>query len=207
MAESSAVIVRIDDLLHLTDKAGYTPCGTAPDWALNEPREVAMIGSKRIGWKTHEFGSGTHRFLGDHGPPGALPIRFELDLRIDSLRDFANPLMDPAISGVMQCEGTFSAEGLVQDAPCAGTLEMRLITERILRYSLSFDSDDGSSYRFIGEKPDLRLRNLYRTLFTCHGVIFDAAGKEISRSTVFFYRGTPDFTFSQRLTLGEGRSR
>jgi len=171
-----------------------------------ESTEVEMSDSKRVGWTTHEFGTGTHRFLGDHGPPGALPIRLELDLRIDSLRDFVNPLVDPAISGVMQCEGTFSAQGLVQDAPCTGTLELRLVSERILRYSLAFEGTDGAAYRFIGEKPDLRLINLYRTLFTCHGVIFDAEGTEISRSTVFFYRGTPTFMLRQRLLLTGRRS-
>ncbi len=159
-----------------------------------------MFGRRKLGWKTHEFGCGTHRFLGDGGPPGALPIRLELDLRIGSLRDFVNPLALPAVSGVMACEGTVSAEGLAQDAPCSGTLEMRLLTERVLRYALSFQGDDGETYRFFGEKPDLRLRNLYRTLFTLHGAIHDAEGKEISRSTLFFYRGTPAFMANQRLT-------
>jgi len=160
-----------------------------------------MEALRAIGCTTHEYGTGTHELIGAATGTGPLPIRFDLELRIGSLADFLNPRSEDDVRGMIQCQGTFSAEGLVHDVPCRGTLDLRLATENRLRYDLRFTGPDGQDLLFVGEKVNVRLWNLYRTLFTCYGTIYDqSTGEAISRSTVYFYRSSPGFVTNLRLT-------
>lgn len=84
--------------------------------------------------------------------------------------------------------GTVEAPGLAAAAPCEGTLTMRPLIARFLRYELTFPGDDGKRYRFSGQK-DIRYTDLLRTWTTLPGEISDESGRLVARcQTRFDYR-------------------
>ena len=99
-------------------------------------------------------------------------------------------------------EGTVGVGGLVEEAPCRGTLDFLYFTEGKIRYTFDFKGKQGRPYRYVGEKVDIRPWNLPRTHTTCYGTISDLdSGREISRSIVYFRMGSiPAFLQSFRLT-------
>ncbi len=62
--------------------------------------------------------------------------------------------------GVMQLDGTMFAEGLAENVPATGRLEVQPMRRRI-GYRLTFKGDDGKTYRLIGEKTLSMLRPLH----------------------------------------------
>ena len=64
-----------------------------------------------------------------------------------------------------------------------------------------FRDDQGTPYRYIGEKVNLRPWNLHKTHTTCYGTIVNLKNnKEVSKSIVYFkFETTPEFMASFRL--------
>ena len=92
--------------------------------------------------------------------------------------------------------GTMTRTGSTQEVPftfsvhveCEGTMTLRPVRGRIVRYELSFRGDDGKSYRFAGQK-DIRWLDALRTWTTLPGEITDANGKLVARcDTRFDYK-------------------
>ena len=152
------------------------------------------------GFQIHEVMDGTHEFVSREGPAGEFPFSFELDWGCDRLADFLNPLRKERFFTATS-QGVIRVGGLVEEAPCQGTLELRYFTEAKIRYRMIF-SVEGKQYEYIGEKVGLRPWNLHRTHTTCYGVIYElASGKEISRSLSYFRLSTmPAFMMSFRRT-------
>jgi hypothetical protein len=98
-------------------------------------------------------------------------------------------------------EGTVTVGGLIQAAPCRGTLDLLYFKEGKIRYTFDFKGPSGTPYRYVGEKVNIRPWNLHRTHTTCYGAITDlSTGKDISKSTLYFKLGTlPAFLGSFRL--------
>jgi hypothetical protein len=90
--------------------------------------------------------------------------------------------------GKADMRGTVEAPGLAAHAACEGTMTLRPVFERIVRYELAFVGDDGRRYQFAGQK-DIRWLDALRTWTTLPGEITDEAGKVVARcATRFDYK-------------------
>ena len=98
-------------------------------------------------------------------------------------------------------EGTVTVGGLVEEARCHGTLDLRYFQEAKIRYTFDFKDEKGTPYRYIGEKVNIRPWNLHRTHTTCYGTITNLnSEREISKSILYFRLNTvPAFLSSIRL--------
>jgi len=63
----------------------------------------------------------------------------------------ATDAVDYLRRGALALTGKMHAEGLADEAPTTGRLEVQPLSRRI-GYELSFRADDGKSYRFVGQK-------------------------------------------------------
>ncbi|MFO0564148.1 MAG: hypothetical protein U0263_00720 [Polyangiaceae bacterium] len=86
--------------------------------------------------------------------------------------------------GTLILSGKLHAEGLSDEAPTSGTLEVQPLSRRI-GYDLSFRADDGRRYRFVGQKT-LRLGRLARSMTTLPGEVLDEDGKAIGDALLYF---------------------
>jgi hypothetical protein len=101
---------------------------------------------------------------------------------------------------VGELEGTVTIDGLCDQTPCTGSLELRYLKEHKIRYSFGFKVD-GKAYRYVGEKVDIQLWNLPRSHTTCFGRLFLlGTGELVSTSVTHFrIRSLPRFLASARL--------
>lgn len=106
--------------------------------------------------------------------------RFEFTVEVDS-----GPLGDFRKSRTAKLRGTIDADGLAAGRPIEGTIEIRPIRGRIIRYELAFTGDDGMRYRFRGQK-DIRWSDPLRTWTTLPGEITDAGGRVIGTAETRF---------------------
>jgi hypothetical protein len=84
--------------------------------------------------------------------------------------------------------GIVEAPGLAASAPAEGTVTLRPVIARVVKYELAFTGDDGKRYRFTGQK-DIRWLDALRTWTTLPGEISDEAGRLVARcQTRFDYR-------------------
>jgi len=128
-----------------------------------------------------EVMTGTHEFEPGAGPEGAHPFEFRIRWGMDGLA------------------GTVTAGGLCEAAPCSGTIELRYLIDKKIRYSFDFVVD-GARYHYIGEKVNIRPWNLPVSHTTCFGTLTDDSEKLISRSVTFFrLRTAPAFLASFKL--------
>jgi len=156
-----------------------------------------MICDRRLGFATDEVMTGYHRFEPGLGPTGELPIELRLTWGPPNLIEW----LDPADDAFMQhqLEGTVTLGGWAEDIPCCGTLELLYFTKHLIRYTFTFDHG-GASYRFVGEKVNVKLWNLPVSHTTCFGRITDlVTGKLVSTSVTHFrLRTLPAFLGSFR---------
>lgn len=96
--------------------------------------------------------------------------------------------------------GTVTADGLAAARPLEGTLEMRPLLGRLLRYEFGFTGDDGQRYRFAGQK-DIRWLDPVRTWTELPGEVTDERGAVIGTAATRFdlRRRGGDFVRSFRL--------
>ena len=116
-----------------------------------------MIKERRFGFRMSEVMRGEHEFTDGRGPQGKLPIEFRVSWGARHLARWFNPWSPEFL--LAQLEGTITVGGLCREAPCQGTLQLRYVQDRTIRYDFGFEVD-GVAYRFIGEKVNLRLWNL-----------------------------------------------
>jgi hypothetical protein len=95
-------------------------------------------------------------------------LSFTLRARSRSLRD-----------GVAEVEGTLEAEGLARGAAVTGTLTIRPLRERVIRYELSFVDDGGRPLRLVGQK-DLRATRPLASLTTLPAQIVGEDGHPVA---------------------------
>lgn len=86
--------------------------------------------------------------------------------------------------GVMQIDGTMFAEGLAENVPASGQLEVQPMRRRI-GYRLTFQGNDGKTYRLIGEKTLSVLRPLHGAT-TLPSEITDEFGARVGTSLTRF---------------------
>jgi len=130
----------------------------------------------KLGFEFQEVMSGTYTRSGHPSTTGAMRLnaRARAQDAVKHLRD-----------GLVTLDGTLDMEGVADDVPVSGTIEIRPVTQKVLRYDFSFTGNDGRPYRFVGQK-DVRFTDLVRTMTTLPGTITDAAGEEFARATLHF---------------------
>ena len=102
-------------------------------------------------------------------------IRFAAKLQA---ADFLRHLKD----GMAQLDGTLDMEGIADDVPISGTIEIRILLGKIIRYDFSFLGNDGAPYRLAGQK-DIRFSDFLTTMTHLPATITDAKGEEVARAT------------------------
>jgi hypothetical protein len=89
----------------------------------------------------------------------------------------------------MEARGTIFAEGLatraIAGAPLYGTLTMRLFDEKRIPYDLSFEGDDGRTYRLRGQR-DFFVHDAVDSLTILPASLYDDTGDEIARAMLRF---------------------
>lgn len=86
--------------------------------------------------------------------------------------------------GTLMLNGKMHAEGLAEEAPASGKLEVRPLSGYI-GYDVSFRGDDGKLYRFVGHKSPSVTR-LLKSMTTLPGEVLDADGKVVGSAMLYF---------------------
>lgn len=86
--------------------------------------------------------------------------------------------------GRLEMVGKLHAEGLAEEVPTRGILEVQPFSRRI-GYELDFKGDDGERYRFVGQK-DLSLLRLAKSMTTLQGEVLAADGRRLGTARLHF---------------------
>jgi hypothetical protein len=157
-----------------------------------------MLQEKRFGFVMDEVMSGEHRFEPGFGSPEPRPMEFRSTWGPKHISEWANPFGDKFMW--QELHGTVTIDGLCENVPFDGTLELKYFSEHILRYSFTFEAK-GKEYRYVGEKVNIQPWNLPVSHTTCYGVLTEVkTGKLVSKSVTHFRFATaPAFIASLRL--------
>src|SRR5450432_2273888 len=94
------------------------------------------------------------------------PFRFDVTAHAASTRDHL-------ATGMASLSGTVFAPPMTRAADTHGTITIRPLGQRIIRYELSFSGDDGKRYEIVGQK-DIRWLKPLSTFTTLPAEIRDA---------------------------------
>ncbi|MCC6899855.1 MAG: hypothetical protein IT377_12820 [Polyangiaceae bacterium] len=86
--------------------------------------------------------------------------------------------------GRLSLTGKLHAEGLADEVPASGHLEIQPLSGRI-GYELEFTSDDGRRCRFVGEKSP-SLRHLLKSMTTLPGDVQGPDGERLGTALLYF---------------------
>jgi len=158
---------------------------------------VSMLTERRVGFQMDEVMTGTHRFEPEFGPSDEKFMEFRAAWGPKHASEFFNPLGGKFMYNDLN--GYVDIEGLCQNTPMNGSLELNYFTEAKIRYTFEFEVD-GKEYLYVGEKRDIRPWNLHRTHTTCYGVLSEKlSGRVVSRSITYFrFKTAPKFMLSFR---------
>jgi len=117
----------------------------------------------------------------DREPGTKHPLRFEIRVHADSAREHMK-------TGRAEVRGVVHAPQLAESADAEGTILIRPLGQRVIRYELSFLGDDGKRYELVGQK-DIQLRRLLHSWTHLPMEILDEENRRIATcSTRFDYR-------------------
>jgi hypothetical protein len=133
-----------------------------------------------LGFELAESMTGSfHRFdepLKDH------VLRLTLRLGVDGLRRFA-------LRRRIDVDGVIIAEGLAENGGSGravrGSIAWKLIDEKRVPYSLTFEGDDGRTYHLRGQR-DFFVYNAIDSLKTMAASLYDDQEREIGRAVLDF---------------------
>lgn len=108
----------------------------------------------------------------DREPGKQHPFSFEISVHAESTRDHLR-------NGVAQIRGVVHAPPVASAADAEGTITIRPVGQRIIRYELSFSGDDGKRYEVVGQK-DIRYRHLVETWTTLPLEILDEEHRRVA---------------------------
>ena len=123
-----------------------------------------------MGFEFSETMAGTFEL--DAKPGEKHPLRFEIQIHADSTREHLK-------TGRAHITGVVHAPPLADSADADGTIIIRPLGQRIIRYELSFQGDDGHRYELVGQK-DIQLRRLLHTWTTLPMEILDEQHKRVA---------------------------
>lgn len=129
-----------------------------------------------MGFEFAERMSGTIEW--DAAPGQQHPFHFQVRVHADSARQHWK-------DGVAQLTGTVHAPPIAEAAPAEGTITIRPIGQRIIRYELAFRGDDGKAYELVGQK-DIKYRRLLHTWTTLPVEILDEDHRRVATALTRF---------------------
>lgn len=152
-----------------------------------------------LGFKICEEMSGTHRFTEESEMDGTHPMMFEAEWGPASIGQWLNPSGEEFLRHPMT--GIVSVGGLCLDEEFSGNMALKYFQDASIRYEFSFVVN-GTTYRYVGEKTNLRPWNLHRTHTTLNGTLTEEDSRTvISESTLHFkLNSLPSMLGSFRLT-------
>lgn len=152
----------------------------------------------RIGFRIDEIMVGKHEFESKFGSPGKRPMEFRVTWGASRILPWANPARDRFM--VAELEGTVTIDGLCHETPCRGSLALRYLRDRSIRYTFRF-REGGRAFKYVGEKRNIRPWNLPWSHTTCFGrLVLHGTGELVSTSVTHFrIRRLPRFLSSIRL--------
>ena len=129
-----------------------------------------------MGFEFAETMSGTAEWVVDPGKRH--PFRFEITAHAESTRrHLAN--------GRASIHGLVYAPPMVDAADAEGTITIRPLGQRIIRYELSFVAHDGKTYEVVGQK-DIRWTNPLETFTTLPVEILDENRRRVGTALTRF---------------------
>ncbi len=163
-------------------------------------KTLDLLRAGRLGFRIDETMSGVHEFEPDCGPPGIHPMEFKVTWGARDLVEWLNPNGDAFMA--VELDGTVTIDGLCENTPCSGSLELKYFDEHKIRYNFTFEVD-AVEYRYVGEKVNIRPWNLPVSHTTCFGTLTEVdSGKLVSKSVTHFrMRTVPEFATSLRLAV------
>ena len=161
---------------------------------------LQRLGIRGLGFRMEEVMKGTHRFEPGAGPPGEHPMEFRVVWGPEHITAWLNPRQDGFLRQPL--EGRVTIGGLCTNVPCKGSLDLDYFRGNRIVYTFEF-SVDGTPYRFVGEKVNIKPWNLPVSHTTCYGVLTEKeTGRLVSRSVTHFRLDTAlDFVLSFRPVL------
>ena len=129
-----------------------------------------------MGFQFSETMSGTVEW---HNEPGKRhPFRFDVTAYAESTRDHL-------ATGQASLQGTVFAAPLTRSADAHGTITIRPLGQKIIRYELAFTGDDGKLYEIVGQK-DIRWLKPLSTFTTLPAEIHDEAHRPVGTCLTSF---------------------
>ncbi len=133
-----------------------------------------------LGFQLAESFSGSYYRLDD--PLRDHAMRISLRLGVNGLRRFLRERR-------VEAKGRIHAEGLATreagGVELAGSLAMKLFDEKRIPYDLTFEGDDGRTYRLRGQR-DFFVHDAVDSLTILPASLFDEAGVEVGRAVLRF---------------------
>jgi hypothetical protein len=138
------------------------------------------------GFRTREAMRGHHEFHDGYGPPGRHPFVFRARWGPDRLREWLDPRQDTFLW--QELDGEVLAGGLSDDwTPCRGTLHLQYFPQRRIRYDFDFEAG-GRTFRYVGDKQNIRWWNLLVSHTTCFGVVTERSTDRLVSTGVTLFR-------------------
>jgi short-subunit dehydrogenase len=138
-----------------------------------------------IGFKMDEIMQGEHEFENGFGPAGKKRMIFKVNWGTNQLIDWLNPFSDNFM--VNDLEGTVSIDGLCEDEPCSGKLELKYFSEQKIRYTFEFETEE-EAYIFVGEKRNIYPWNLPYSHTCCFGELRLKDSNELVSTSITHFR-------------------
>ncbi len=129
-----------------------------------------------MGFQFAETMAGTFEL--DAQPGVQHPFRFEVTAHADSVRKHFT-------DGKAELRGVVRAPPIAAAADAEGTITIRPIGQRIIRYELSFIGDDGKQYEMVGQK-DISWRSPLRTFTELPAEILDEEHRRVATCKTTF---------------------
>jgi hypothetical protein len=129
------------------------------------------------GFEFSETMAGTVEWASDPGK--RYPLRFDITAHADSMRDHL-------ATGLAEARGAIYAAPHTRSTPTEGTVKIRLLGEKVIRYALSFAGDDGHTYELRGQK-DISYLRPFVTFTTLPAEILDATTQKKVGSCLTYF--------------------
>lgn len=123
-----------------------------------------------MGFAFAETMSGTLEL--DKEPGIQRPLRFDIKIHAASTRDHI-------ATGRAKVVGIVSAPPITNKTGIEGSILIRPLGQRVIRYELTFVGDDGKRYELVGQK-DIKLRRLVQTWTTLPMEILDDQDRRVA---------------------------
>jgi hypothetical protein len=129
-----------------------------------------------MGFEFAETMSGTIEW--DAEPGKKHPFKFEIAAHAESTRTHF-------LDGKVSVRGVLNAPPRANGVDCDGTMTIRPIGQKIIRYELAFVGDDGKHYELVGQK-DIRFLSLRHSLTYLPAEILDEQHRRVAKCETTF---------------------